>query len=77
MNKSDDVAQLKKEIENLKQQIRVLKQEATELNFNDFVKWANGFMLFEIGCGRSLNEIMWVICQQAAANKVWGGQKTT
>lgn len=45
------------------------------MDVNEFVAWATGYILFGIGEGRSLKELIHTIAVQAASNKVFGGSK--
>lgn len=52
------------------------KKTAPEMDFDEFITWATGYILFGIGEGQKLRDVVWFVCNQAAQNKVWGGQKS-
>jgi len=49
---------------------------APEMNFDEFVAWAKGRILIAIGEGK-YDDVVWMVCNQAALNKVFGGSKET
>jgi hypothetical protein len=51
------------------------QKNADEMDFNEFVIWSTGYVLFGIAEGQTLRSVMFAICQSAAMNKVWGGNK--
>ena len=52
------------------------KQEklATEMDFNEFVTWATSYILFGIGEGRKLKDLVHTVVDHAARNEVFGGK---
>jgi len=48
---------------------------ALEMNFDQFVNWATGYTLSELGAGTRLKEIMHTIVDHAIRNEVFGGGK--
>lgn len=48
---------------------------AIEMDYNEFITWATGYILFGIGEGRTLREIVSTIVNQAAQNEVFSGGK--
>lgn len=51
------------------------QKSTDEMTFDEFVSWATGYVLFGIGDGTKLRELIFVVVNQSALNKVWGGQK--
>lgn len=47
---------------------------AKDMEFDDFVKWATGYILLGIGEGRPLRDLVWMIVNQAAQNKNFGNK---
>jgi hypothetical protein len=47
-------------------------QNALEMNFEDFVSWAVSEVVFGIGKGNDLREIMFKIVDHAARNETFG-----
>jgi hypothetical protein len=45
---------------------------ATEMNFDEFVTWATGYLIFGIGEGNKLRNLMHTIVNQAAQNPHFG-----
>jgi len=48
------------------------EKTALEMDFNEFVTWATGFILFGIGEGRSLRELVHTVVDHAARNPNFG-----
>ena len=48
---------------------------ATEMDFNEFVTWATGYILFGIGEGSKLKDLVHTVVNQAMMNEVFGGKK--
>lgn len=46
-----------------------------EMDFNEFVNWATGYIVFGIGEGTRLRELVWCVCNRAMLNEVFGGRK--
>jgi hypothetical protein len=51
------------------------QKTALEMDFNEFVSWATSRVLFGIGEGERLRDIMHSIIDHAARNTVFGGGK--
>lgn len=51
------------------------QKTALEMDFNEFVTWATAFILFGIGEGRSLRELVWNVLNHAVRNEVFGKGK--
>lgn len=50
-------------------------QSPDEMEFDEFVKWATSHIIFGIGEGTKLKSLVYIICNQAALNKIFGGMK--
>ena len=51
------------------------QKTALELDFDEFLSWAVSMVLFGIGQGEKLRDVMHNILNHAARNEVWGGGK--
>jgi hypothetical protein len=51
------------------------EKPAIEMSFDEFVTWATAKVLFGIGEGQKLRDLMWLIIHQAVMNEIFGGQK--
>lgn len=48
---------------------------ALEMDFEEFLAWSVGMVLFGIGRGEKLRDIMRHILNHASRNEVWGRKK--
>ena len=46
-----------------------------DMTFDEFVSWATGYLLFEIGAGRRLRDIMFTILDMSTRNNVFGKEQ--
>ncbi len=51
------------------------QKTALEMNFNEFVSWATAFIIFGIGEGTKLKDLVCTIIDHAVRNKVFGGDR--
>lgn len=47
----------------------------TEMPFDEFLEWATAHIWWNIPQGKPLKQLLWLILNQAAQNKIWGGRK--
>ena len=48
------------------------EKTALEMDFDEFVSWATSYILFGIGEGQSLRDLVRTVLDHAARNKVFG-----
>ena len=48
---------------------------ALDMDFNEFIDWATGYILMGIGSGEPLRSLVRVVLDHAVRNKVFGGAK--
>jgi len=46
---------------------------ALDMNFNEFVNWATGYILMGIGRGDNLNMLVRTVLDHSLRNRVFGG----
>lgn len=46
----------------------------TEMTFDEFVAWATSYILFGIGEGQTLRELVFTIVNQVVLNEVFGAK---
>lgn len=45
---------------------------ALDMGFDEFVRWATGYILLGIGEGRALKDLMHTVIDHACRNKIFG-----
>lgn len=51
------------------------EKQPAEMEFREFVAWATGYLMLNLGEGNRLKEIMWLILNEAAMNDKFGGKR--